>query len=269
MDVFDVHHHVGSLSSPAGVPGGHDQTGVADEMQARIEIMDRGGVRQAAVIPGHGYLRPNGHADTRAVNDQIASYRDLNPGRFPVAIGIVEPRDGDVTFGEIDRCRDELGLVGLSFHPRFQGVSIDNGWISSYVGHMATCGLVPVIHALNETVEESVWKVGQLADEFPDVTMLVLDGYSTYEGTKQCSYLARRHENLIFDTSLSLHSEFVVQDIKRFGSHRFVFGTDLYSPPLGYRISHVLDELLESDLDDDSKAAVLGGTARRLFGVTT
>jgi predicted TIM-barrel fold metal-dependent hydrolase len=46
-----------------------------------------------------------------------------------------------------------------------------------------------------------------------------------------------------------------------------VFGTDLYSPPLGRRISHLVPQILESSLSDGDKAAILGGNARHLFGV--
>ena len=58
---------------------------------AIVEIKDRGGVEQAIVIPGHGYERANGIADTRAENDAIAACRDRMPERFPGAVGIVEP----------------------------------------------------------------------------------------------------------------------------------------------------------------------------------
>ena len=101
------------------------------------------------------------------VNDQIAAYRDATPDRFPVAIGIVEPRDGEVSLGELERAAGPLGLVGMSFHTRFQGVSIDNHWVSAYVGAMGELGLLPVIHALDESAEESLWKVGQLASPPP------------------------------------------------------------------------------------------------------
>jgi predicted TIM-barrel fold metal-dependent hydrolase len=47
-----------------------------------------------------------------------------------------------------------------------------------------------------------------------------------------------------------------------------VFGTDLYSPPVGRRISHLLPQILESPLTDDEVAAILGGNARSLFRVT-
>lgn len=272
FDCFDVHHHVGDAMAALGQADGDAGVLSRDEYEQlelakRLEIMDAGGVRQAAVIPGHGYLRPNGHADTRAVNDAIAAYRDGVPDRFPVAVGVVEPRDGEVSFGELERCRHELGLAGISFHARFQGVATDNEWIARYVERMGELGLVPVVHALDETAEEALWKVGQLARRFPHITMLVLDGYATYEGTKHCAFLADVCPNLVFDTSMSYTADFVIADIARFGPQRYVFGTDLYSWPLGKRISHVKAELEASDLDDAAKAAVLGGNARRLFGL--
>ena len=52
-----------------------------------------------------------------------------------------------------------------------------------------------------------------------------------------------------------------------FGPERVEFGTDLYSYPVGRRISHILDQIRCSALDDESKAMILAGNARRLFGL--
>jgi predicted TIM-barrel fold metal-dependent hydrolase len=271
FDIFDCHHHVGDVSAFLGeyltADGGKADPGDI-EVRRRIEIMDAGGVRQAAVIPGHGYERPDGIADTRAVNDAIAAYRDANAARFPVAIGVAEPAYGAASLAEIDRCRDELGLAGISFHTRFQGASMDSPWVLRYVGRMAELGLVPVLHAMTESPDEALWKCAGVARAHPDVPMLVLDSFSTFEGTKECSDVAEACPNLLFDTSLSYNFDFIEAFAGRFGAERVVFGTDLYSPPLGRRISHLVPQILESDLKADDKAAILGGNARRLFGVT-
>ena len=37
-------------------------------------------------------------------HDRIAAYRAALPDRFPVAAGIVEPRDGEASLAEIERC---------------------------------------------------------------------------------------------------------------------------------------------------------------------
>jgi predicted TIM-barrel fold metal-dependent hydrolase len=269
--VLDVHHHVGDPMTALG--GALDEPAATEEwweeeVSTRLAIMDAGGVDQAIVIPGHGYLRPDGIADTRRVNDGIAAYRDRRPDRFPVALGIVEPQHGAVSFGEIRRVRHELGLVGISFHTRFQGVSLDSQWVLRYVGVMAEEGLVPVIHAIPESPDEALWKLLTIARAHPEVPMLVLDAFESYENTRECAQIAELAPNVVFDTSLSYNFDFIEDFVRRFGADRVAFGTDLYSPPLGRRITHLLAQIRESGLSEADQAAVCGGTARALFGLS-
>jgi predicted TIM-barrel fold metal-dependent hydrolase len=271
FDIFDCHHHVGDVKGFIGDHlGSYKDTPddpAAVEMSRRIAIMDAGGVRQASVIPGHGYERPNGIADTRRINDSMAAYRDARPDRFPVAIGVVEPLHGAQSLDELTRVKNELGLAGISFHARFQGTSMDSPWVHRYIERMGELGLVPVLHAMTESPDEALWKTAQIARSFPDLTMLVLDSFSTFEGTKECSDVAEVCPNLLFDTSLSYNFDFIEAFAQRFGAERVVFGTDLYSPPLGRRISHLLPQIYESTLSDVDKTAILGGNARKLFGL--
>jgi predicted TIM-barrel fold metal-dependent hydrolase len=265
-DIFDCHHHVGDVSAFLGVT--EAETGsVRSEVDARTAIMDTAGVAQAAVIPSHAYERPDGIADTRHVNDGIAAYRAALPDRFPVAIGIVEPQHGMQSLAELDRVKHDLALDGISFHARFQGVSMDDPSIMGYVERMTALQLVPVLHAMTESPDESLWKIAAIASAFPDVPMLVLDSFSTWEGTKESSAVAERCPNLLFDTSLSYNFDFIELFAQRFGADRVVFGTDLYSPPIGRRISHLVPQILASSLCEADKAAILGGNARRLFGI--
>ena len=271
FDVFDVHHHVGRAFDALGGDLASDEEQArmaAVEVGERLRIMDEGGVRQAMVIPGHGYLRPHGIADTRALNDGIAAYRDAHPDRFPVACGIVEPSHGAASLGEIDRCAADLGLVGLSFHTRFQGVSLDSQWILRYLERMGEVGLVPIIHAMDDTPEEALWKLAATARKLPDLTIVALDPFSGFEATRQCFHVAEIAPNVVFDTSLSYNFDFIEDFARRFGAQRVVFGTDLYSHPVGRRISHLLGQIERCSLSDDEKAAILGGNARRLLGVS-
>ncbi len=270
--VLDVHHHVGSAfralgGDVDGAAGMSEEVLIKKELDSRLEIMDRGGVEQAIVIPGHGYERARGIADTRTENDAIAAYRDRTPQHFPGAVGIVEPRDGAASLDELTRCREELGLVGISFHTRFQGVSLDSQWIRTYCERMAELNLVPVIHAMDETPEEALWKLAVLARAVPDTPVLALDAFGSYEATRQCFFIAEVAPNIVFDTSLSYNFDFIEDFARQFGTERVVFGTDLYSQPVGRRISHILEQILESGLSDKDKGAILAGNARRLFGL--
>ena len=55
---------------------------------------------------------------------------------------------------------------------------------------------------------------------------------------------------------------------KQFGADRVVFGTDLYSPPLGRRISHLVPQIIESSLTDDEKIPDPRPERSQLFGIT-
>ncbi len=272
FEVIDVHHHVGDPSAVfgdlplAGQPSTAADTGV-DEVAKRLQVMDEGGADKAIVIAGHGYLRPEGLQDTMRVNDLIAAYRDGHPTRFPAAVGVVEPTYGPHSLPEIDRVAEELGLAGISFHVRFQGVSLDSQWVRAYVERMIEKGLTPVLHAVHETSENPLWKVAMIARAFPETPILVLDAFGSHEGTKECYFTADVAPNLVFDTSLASGWGFIEHFARSFGAERVAFGTDLYSWPLGRKISLIAREVADSALNDGDKRLILAGNARRLFRI--
>lgn len=272
--MIDAHHHVGSVPSlMAGIgdvgPQGleldlrpfHDP----EEHQARVSVMDANGIDHAVVIPTHEYLRPGGTADTRKVNDAIARYQRQDPERFLAAVGIAEPLHGGHAYQELDHAHD-LGLAGISFHTRFQGVATDSYLVRGLVERMAELAMVPFIHAFAGSPDEAPWMVAELASALPEVTMVVLDGFSGLErSAKESSIAAAAAPNLVFDTSLAYSFDIVERFVANFGAERLLFGTDMYSPPLAYRRSTVLDQLMDSSLDHAQKQLVLAGNLRRIL----
>jgi predicted TIM-barrel fold metal-dependent hydrolase len=265
--VIDCHHHVGSLEALGfkvdGAPGGADAAVV--ELERRLASMANYGTDQALLIPGHGYLRPDGVADTRRINDGIAAYRDNLPERFPAALGVAEPLHGAAGIAELRRARDELGLVGFSVHARFQGVSTDSPLVVNLVRAAADLGLVPFIHAVEGVPDEAIWRVQQVAKAVPDTTIVVLDSLSGSEQARLAVILAEQTPNLVFDTSLAHHYMFVEAMIAAVGFERVVFGTDYYSMMPGPRHALVLDELVASPIPAEHKAAILAGNLRRVL----
>ena len=214
------------------------------------------------LIPGHSYLRPDGLADTRRINDGIAAYRDSMPDRFPAALGIVEPLYGRAGDAELRRIKEELGLVGVSFHTRFQGVTTDSPLVLAQIELMGELGLVPFLHSVAESPEETLWRIHRVARAFPDLTMVVLDVFSSHEQSSHAMLVAELAPNLVFDTSLAYDISPALRLLERFGHHRVVFGTDLYSYPLGYKHSTVLAHFLESGLEPQVLQDVLAGNGR-------
>jgi predicted TIM-barrel fold metal-dependent hydrolase len=267
--VIDCHHHVGSLEAQGfsfGSADDRDPTTV--DLERRLGAMDRQGVDQAILIPGHGYLRPDGVADTRRINDGVAAYRSRAIDRFPAAIGVAEPLHGAAGVAEVKRIRDELGFVGLSVHTRFQGVQTDSPLVRALVTAAADAGLVPFIHAVEGVPDEAIWRVQQVARLVPDTPIVVLDAFSGAEHARQAVIIGQETPNLYFDTSLAHHFLFVDAMIRAVGAERIVFGTDYYSMMSGPQPSVVLDELVEYELPDRDKAAILSENLRGLIGLT-
>jgi len=267
--VIDCHHHVGSLEAQGfsfGSADGRDPLTV--DLERRVSAMNRLGVDQAILIPGHGYLRPDGVADTRRINDEVASYRAGAADRFPAAVGIAEPLHGAAGIAELNRMRGELGFVGLSVHARFQGVQTDSPLVLALVAAAAELGLVPFIHAVEGVPDEAIWRVQRVARSVPETPIVVLDAFSGPEHARHAVMVGQDTPNLYFDTSLAHHFLFVDAMIRAVGPDRLIFGTDYYSMMPGPQPSVVLDELVDYDLPDHDKAAILSDNLRGILGLT-
>ena len=270
FEVFDCHHHVGSLEAlglSTGTEGLDPEEALEADLAARLATMDATGVDAALLIPGHGYLRPEGLADTRRVNDRLAAYRARRPDRFPAALGVVEPLYGGRGLAELDRLHDELGMVGVSFHVRFQGVATNSPLVVALVRRMAALGLVPFLHGVAEVADEALWKLQEVARAEPGTTMVVLDGFSSHEQGEQLLRVAEATPNLVFDTSLAPGMHAVGRFLATFGSDRLVYGTDVYSHLTPQHRNRTLDDFMELAMDDDARRAVLSGNLRRILGL--
>jgi len=263
LRVVDVHQHVRLK------PGSLGET-LADpelELKTRLATMDSNGIDQAVIIPGHDYLRPAGLSDTRALNNAIAAYRRAHPTRFPAAIGIVEPLYGDAGLGELDRIKGELNLAGVSFDSRYQGVTTDSTLVRRLIERMGKLGLVPYLHTVPEISSEAPWRMAALARDFKGMPMLLLDALSSLEQLQQVYFLADLAPNLVFDTGQVLIFDRIRPFIRRFGAERVVFGSDLYSHPIGTQ-PNVLQGIREGDLGDAERSQILSGNIMKLLQIS-
>lgn len=266
VEVLDAHQHLGIIEdfTKARVRESPEDPEEV-ERRTRVEAMDRSGIHRAIIGPSYQYLMPNGIADTRRLNDRIAAFRDRMPERFPFAIGAIEPRQGEAALEEVRRLKRELKMVGAMFHNRLQGCYVDSPWMKRCVREMADAGLVPFVHSHHGSLLESPWRCERLAQEFPATTFVILDGLAGYEETELFYDIVQRRENLVFDTGMwSGGSTKINAAAKVMGAHRLVFGSGLYSYPMGFRRTQVVETVLESSLTEAEKAQVLAGN---LYGI--
>ncbi|MEQ3549464.1 amidohydrolase family protein [Pseudonocardia nematodicida] len=265
--VLDLHHHVGSLEVGLAGEVGTGGSDLDTRHKVHQDMLDRFGFDAAAVMPGLQYERPHGIADTRVVNDAIAAYRDRLPGRFPLAMGTVEPLYGiPVCTEEIARIAGELHLDGLVWHTRYQGVAISDRRMHELVDLATAHGLPCLVHMFAESLLEEPWMVADLARNHPEATIVVMDGFS---GANQAQYvmdLADRFPGLYFDTAICFPLlRLLDRFVDRFGARRLLFGTDSYADPVTYNHAAVHHELLASTLTAEDLEDVYWRNAARIF----
>jgi predicted TIM-barrel fold metal-dependent hydrolase len=263
--VLDVHQHVGALDAGGGTVA---TASLSDEQKGRIELLDSLGFTAAAVMPSLQYMRPEGIADTRRVNNEIARYRDQEIERFPLAFGTSEPLHGErLAREEIVRLSEELQLDGVVWHHRFQGVFADDSRMHALLDECAARGLPALIHLFAESDMESPHALEAIAAAHGDVTFIALDAFTGYEQTAALVQVAKRCPNLYLETAGCVPLTRVLGRVMgEIGSERLIFGTDCYLEPRMWNEPNGLRELqLDPRITDSDRENILWNNALRIF----
>ena len=130
-------------------------------------------------------------------------------------------------------------------------------------------GLPAFVHIIAGSFLESAWRLGVLADAFPDVVFVALDGFSSPDQAGSMIPFAHKHPNVMFDTGVAATvAHGMPAFIREVGAHRLLLGTDFYSSPRLFETPYALYELLNSGLAEEELAQVFGRNARQLLGLT-
>ena len=262
MEIFDIHHHLGSLTggSLQEEPGWQDR-----DYSNRVRITEANGVTHSAILAATGYIQADGIKDTMRSNDTVAAYRKRDPKRFPVACGTVEPLHGARSLGELERIKHELQMEGVVWHNRFQGVAVDHQLMRPLLKKVSELGLVPLVHTNAESNLEAVWRLERLALEFPELTFVAMDALTTNTNSQLALDIAKRTPNILFDTAHVRGAGYVRQFVEAVGSHRLVFGSLFYSYPASYEHCATLEEVKAAKISEEDKANILSLNVKKLF----
>jgi len=262
VEIFDIHHHLGSLTggSLQEEPGWQDR-----DYSNRVRIMEANGVTHSAILTATGYIQADGIKDTMRSNDTVAAYRKRDPKRFPVACGTVEPLHGARSLGELERIKHELQMEGVVWHNRFQGVAVDHQLMRPLLKKVSELRLVPLVHTNAESNLEAVWRLERLALEFPELTFVAMDALTTNTNSQLALDIAKRTPNILFDTAHVRGAGYVRQFVEAVGSHRLVFGSLFYSYPASYEHCATLEEVKAAKISEEDKANILSLNVKKLF----
>jgi predicted TIM-barrel fold metal-dependent hydrolase len=244
MKIVDAHYHLGDCRV-------FSLNAEEDEI---VAAMDRHGVDAALLQPFPGAT------DARAIHDRIAALSKRLPGRIHGLISLNPHAEREAWSREVARCVNELGFVGIKLHTighALNPLSEDGGAIFE----AARRHRIPVmVHTGLGIPLAAPSLVGPRAEQYPDV-QIVLAHMGFVIAAGEAVILAKRYPNISVETSWSMVGD-IGWAIAELGADRVLFGSDTREN-LGVELAKY--EAL--NLDAETRAAVLGGNASRIFGL--
>lgn len=221
------------------------------------QVMRRAEITQAVLVPARppGYLLDEG-------NDLVAEIAARDPDAF-VALARVDPNRPDAV-ATLERALGN-GLRGLYLHPQQEVFRINDRRVDVLIERCGS-GRLPVVVASGYPWVSEALQVAELARRHPDVTFVMTNGGQfniSGLGQFDAELALLAHDNLLIQTAGVYRQDFIERTVEKFGAGRVMFASATPAFDCSYEILRVrLSRLAVAD-----REAVLGGTARRVFGI--
>lgn len=229
-------------------------------VSATLAAMDEAGVSRALIC---AWVGPQGALIS---NDEVADFVAQSDGRL-LGVGSVDIRRPVAAMREVRRCVEQLGFVAIRVLPWLWEVPPTDRRF--YPVYAACCeAQVPLCTQIGHTGPLMPSEVGRpihldrVALDFPE--LVIVGGHIGWPWTEEAIAVATKHEHLYIDTSaytVRRYPPALVEFLRGHGREKVMFGTNW--PMIAPR--HALDGLDALGLDEATRQAFLGGTARRVF----
>ena len=235
----------------------------APPIDVAVQSMDAAGVDfgllSAWCGPREGFL---------ISNEEVAGWVEAHSDRFAglAAVDLNKPMEA---VRELRRCVNDLGFKGLRLLPwMWEAPPTDRRYYPLYA-ECVQLG-VPFCTQVGHTgplrpsdTGRPIPYIDQVAIDFPELRIVC--GHIGYPWTEEMVAVARKHENVVIDTSAYTVRRYPPELVSflgtRTGAEKVLFGTNF--PMIIH--THALEGLDELDLDGATREAFMGGNARRVF----
>lgn len=226
----EAHEYFGSSSESAHASGGHRAKSI-DESYAELK---EGGVVRRAVVVNMNACTTYGRA---LANDYIARYVREHPDLY-IGFGSVDPNmPRRRAVDEVRRCKEELGLTGLKFHPAYQEF-FPNDHEKAYpiYEECVRLGMPVLFHTGTTRMTRCNIRsckpeyLDEVATDFPELRIIM--SHFGWPWTEESLAVLWRHEHVYMDLSgwmpkyIYGAQPIVFQYMNTVLQDKFVFGSD-------------------------------------------
>jgi predicted TIM-barrel fold metal-dependent hydrolase len=229
-----------------------------------LAAMDEGGVGFGLLSAWHGPRGP------LIGNDEVAGWVAAHPDRLAglAAVDLARPMDA---VRELRRAVGELGLKGLRMLPWLWEVPPTDRRFYPLYAACVELG-VPFCTQVGHTgplrpseTGRPIPYIDQIALDFPELTIVC--GHIGYPWTEEMVAVARKHENVVIDTSAYTTERYPPELVRylrsRGGRRKVLFGTNYPMIPH----ARALEGLDALELDAETRELFLAGNTARVFGL--
>lgn len=202
VPIIDAHTHVGSFGSWAQVSCTGEQL---------VTEMNEFGVERCIVFS----------TDNTLVRETIARF----PGRL---VGYVWPNPYESgSLAQAQTALHDWGFRGIKLHPLFHAFLPTDAVVEPFMEE-ARRSRVPVAVHSGHPPFSLPWSIGELAEKYPDVRIVMLHmghGHGVY--IQAAINTAKRYDNIILETSgMPMHTK-IKEAVDKVGEQRVVYGSDI------------------------------------------
>jgi aminocarboxymuconate-semialdehyde decarboxylase len=275
------------------------------DLALRLQDMDAMGVDMQVLSPAPNQYYYWADPDLarelcRAINEHIASLVAQHPERL-LGLGSVALQHPDLCIEQLEYAMHSLGLRGIEVSSQVNGLELADPKFERFWAKAEELGCIVFLHPLGSSLGERLNKhylsntIGQpletavalsylifggTLDRYPGLKVVAAHGggyLASYIGRSDHAWHARPDargchrppsdylKQILFDT-IVYRPEQLRHLIAEVGASQVVVGTDYPYDMAHYDIHALLDAVPE--LSDSDRAAILGGNAARVLGLT-
>jgi len=235
---IDLHAHIGRFGGWANV------SCTPNEL---IQFMDKYEVEKSAVF----------FTDNELVRRAVQTYPDRLVGCY-----WPNPHEEDAA-EKVKIALTDWGFRGIKLHPLFQAF-LPNEKIVHPIMEEARRAKVPMLIHTGHSPFSLPWSVGELAESFPDVKIVMLhmgDGHGVY--MEAAINVARRMDNIYLETSRMPNGSKIKEALSTVGRERVMYGSDM---PFGDPIVEIVKATV-LELSDEEFELYFYRNAKKLLNI--